>query len=257
MDYQGNLISEYLTYQEWLKNPIKAIVCRDYNTTPTIFEVTGDFSENFRNYRIHNGVLIYDFERTNENDGGEAFLCQHLDQKLEGKMVFNFGGSSGGILASRCAYDNFVISDTRELEEMGYTYNGRFWCYKDYKRGYITQVHPRPQDKTISDLFINWHHYAFNRSILGYLPVDDATAVRNFNKFYYRDTIKYYFGDNESQIADLYKLVSFLYTKVEDKLTDGEKEAVSNILGKDVSLEKIQEINKLVGLVSTLVGKEY
>lgn len=259
MDYQGNLISEYLTYQEWLKNPIKAIVCKDYyNGTPTIFEVTGDFSKSFRPYRVHRGILIYDIIDKNwDRDDGEIRLCKHFDRELAGKMVFNFGGSSGGILASRCAYDNFVISDTKELEEMGYTYNGRFWCYKDYKRGYIKQVHPRPQDKTIGDLFINWHHYAFNRSVLGYLPVDDATAVRNFNKYYYRDTIKYYFGDNESQIADLYKLVSFLYTKVEDKLTDEEKEAVSNIIGKDVSLEKIKEINKLVGLVSTLVGKEY
>lgn len=254
MDYQGNLISEYLTYQEWLKNPIKAIICRDYtNDAPTIYEVTGDFSKKRRVYKVHNGILLYDIEDEAQLDK----LCNRLDTSIEGKLVFHDGWSSGGVLTSRSGYENFVVSSLDELEDMGYTYNGKFWSYKGYMRGYITQLHPREQDKTISDLVINWHHYAFNRGVLGYLPVDDRTAIKNFNKPYYRDTIKYYFGDNESQIADLYKVVCFLYDKVQDKLTDDEKEALSNILGKDVSLEKIKEINKLVGLVSTLVSKEF
>ena len=254
MDYRGNLISEYLTYQEWLKNPIKAILCRDYiNTTPSLYEVNGDFSKRHRYYKVHSGILLYDIDNTEE----ELELCNRLDTKLEGKLVFHDGWSSGGVLSSRSGFENIVISSLDELEAMGYTYNGKFWSYKGYLRGHLAQLHPREQDKTVADLVINWHHYAFNRGVLGYLPVDDSTAVRNFNKFYYRDTIKYYFGDNESQIADLYKLVCFLYDKVQDKLTDSEKEALSNILGKDVSLEKMKEINKLVGLVSTLVSKDF
>ena len=253
MDYRGNLISEYLTYQEWLKNPIKAIICRDYpNGTPNLYEVTGDFSKKRRSYQVHNEILLYDIDTEVVEQ-----LCNRLDTSLEGKLVFHDGWSSGGVLTSRSGFENIVINSLDELEAMGYTYNGKFWAYKGYLRGHLAQLHPREQDKTVADLVINWHHYSFNRGVLGYLPVDDSTAVRNFNKFYYRDIIKYYFGDNESQIADLYKLVCFLYDKVQDKLTDDEKDALSNILGKDVSLEKIKEINKLVGLVSTLVSKDF